>query len=80
MGHKTHHDGVVGSDAVGVPSCFECLLEDQNVISMIGNHDILVARIGLDGEMTGVICVELADGDSMDVEFIGRRHWIMGGK
>jgi hypothetical protein len=39
---------------------------------VIGNHHILVAGPGLDGEMFGVVCVELADGDDMDVDLVRR--------
>jgi hypothetical protein len=57
----------------------EGLLEDEVAIGVIGNHHILVARLGLDGETSGVICVELADGDDMDVDFIGRELRFFGG-
>ncbi len=56
---------------VGVAPAFEGLLEDEIAIGMIGNHDILVARAGLDGEPSRVVRVELADGVDMDVELIG---------
>ncbi len=46
---------------------------------MIGNHHILIARRGLDGETSGVVCVELADGDDTDVDFVGRELWFFGG-
>ncbi len=57
-----HHDGIVCCNAVGVAPAFESLLEDEIAISVIGNHDILVARAGLDGELSLVVRVELADG------------------
>ena len=39
----------------------------------VGNHDVLVARAGLDGEATGVVSVEFADGGNMDMVFVGRK-------
>ncbi len=65
------HDGIVCSNAVGVAPAFEGLLEDEIAIGMIGNHDILVARVGLDGEPSCVVCVELTDGVDVDVDLIG---------
>jgi hypothetical protein len=72
VGRKARHDGVVGSNAVFITPGLEGLLEDEVAIGVIGNHHILVAGPGLDGETSGVICVELADGDDTDVDFIGR--------
>ncbi len=57
----------------------EGLLEDEVAIGVIGNHHILVARPGLDGETSGVICVELADGDNTDVDFVGHELRLFGG-
>ncbi len=57
----------------------EGLLEDEVAIGVIGNHHILVAGPGLDGEMSGVVCVELADGDNMDVDFVGWELRFFGG-
>jgi hypothetical protein len=66
------HDGVVGCDAVGITPAFDGLLEDEIAIGVIGIHDILVAVTGLDGELSSVIHVELADGEDTDVDFVGR--------
>ncbi len=66
MGHQTRHDGVVCSNAVGVALAFKGLLEDEIAIGVIGNHDILVARAGLDGEPSRVVNVELTDGVDAD--------------
>ena len=38
----------------------EGLLEDEVAIGVIGNHRILVAGPGLEGEISGVICVDRA--------------------
>ncbi len=50
----------------------EGLLEDEVAIGVIGNHHILVAGPGLDKKTSGVVCVELADGDDTDVDFVGQ--------
>ena len=70
MRGETRHDGIVGGNTVGVSSSLERLLEDQVAIRMVGNHDILVAGVGLDQKPTGVIRVEFADGDNRDVKFV----------
>jgi len=54
---------------------FEGLLQDEVPIGVVGNHDILVARASFDGEPTGIICVELADGHDPDEELVGRGLW-----
>ncbi len=51
----------------------EGLLEDEVTIGVKGNHDILVTQRGLDWEPSSVIHVELADGNDMDVDFVGRK-------
>ncbi len=56
---------------MGVAPAFEGLLEDEIAIGVIGNHDILVARVGLDEEPSRVVRVELADGVDADVDLIG---------
>jgi hypothetical protein len=65
------HDGIVCSNAVDVAPAFEGLLDDEIAINVIGNHDILVARAGFDGEPSRVIRVELAHGVYVDVDLIG---------
>ncbi len=67
MGRQIRHDGVVCRNAVA----FEGFLEDEIAIGVIGNHDILVARAGLDGEPSHVVRVELADGVDADLDLIG---------
>jgi hypothetical protein len=56
---------------VGVTPAFKGLLEDENAIGVIGNHDKLVTRAGLDGELSRVVRVELADGVDLDADLIG---------
>jgi hypothetical protein len=46
---------------------------------VIDNHHILVAGPGLDRETSGVVCVELADGDNIDVDFVGQELRFFGG-
>jgi hypothetical protein len=79
VGRETHHDGVVGSNSVFITLGLEGLLEDEVAIGVIDNHHILVARPGLDWETSGVLCIKLADGDDMDVDFVGQELWFFGG-
>ncbi len=50
----------------------EGLLKDEVAIGVMGNHDILVARLCLDWEAAGIVRVECADGDNPDEDLIGR--------
>jgi hypothetical protein len=79
MGHEMRHDGVVGSNVVFITPGLEGLLEDEVAIGVIGNHHILVAGPGLDGETSDVICVELADGEDTDVDFVRQELRFFGG-
>jgi hypothetical protein len=63
---------------MGVTLVLEGLLEDEIAISMVGNHYILIARAGLDGEASSIICVELADGVDTNHNFIGRDGFCCG--
>ena len=65
------HDAGVGRDAVAVFSCLEGLDEDGVCVAVIGDHQVLVAAAGADGEASCVVCVELADGFQPDVELSG---------
>jgi hypothetical protein len=77
-GSQSGHDGIVCFDAVLVTPGFEGLLKDEVAIGVVGNHDILVSRPCFDGETTGIIGVELADGQDADEEFVGRGFWGSG--
>ncbi len=68
---QTGHDGIVGSNAVLVAPGLEGLLKDEVAIDVMGNHDILVARLCLDREAAGIVRVEFADGDDPDEDLIG---------
>ena len=72
MGYRAGHDGIVGGNAMGVALGLEGLLEDEVTIGVIGNHDILVARLGLDKELACIIRVELADGEYTNKDLIGQ--------
>ncbi len=56
---------------MGVAPAFEGFLEDEIAIGVIDNHEILVARAGLDGEPSRVVRVELTDRVNPDVYLIG---------
>ena len=56
------HDASVGSYVVAVFSCLEGLDEDGVCIAVVGDHQVLVAATGADGEASCVVCVERADG------------------
>ena len=56
------HDVSVGRYAVAVFSCLEGLDEDGVCVSVVGDHQVLVAGAGADGEASCVVCVERADG------------------
>jgi hypothetical protein len=72
VGCQMGHDGIVGGNAMLVAPGLEGLLEDEIAIGVIGNYDVLVSRPGPDWEMSCIICVELADGDDMDVDLVRR--------
>jgi hypothetical protein len=77
-GLQASHDDVLGRDAMGVTLVLEGLLEDDIVISIIGNHYILIPQAGLDREMSSVIFVELADGVDAIEDFVGRTYICQG--
>ena len=56
------HDASVGRYAVTVFSCLEGLDEDGVSVAVVGDHQVLVAAAGADGEASCVIRVERADG------------------
>ena len=56
------HDASVGRYAVAVFSCLEGLDEDGVGVSVVGDHQVLVAAAGADWEASCVVCVERADG------------------
>ena len=74
-GMPTHleavHDGIVGGDAVFVLTRLEGGLEDCIGVTVVGDHNVLVAAAGANGEATCVVCVELLDGFHPDVDFVG---------
>ena len=63
-GCQPGHDGIVlGSNAALDAPGLEGLLKFEVAIGLIGNQDILVARVGLDREAASIVHVELADGE-----------------
>ena len=49
------HDAGVGRDAVAVFPCLEGLDEDGVGVAVVGNHHVLVAAVGADGEVSCVV-------------------------
>ena len=56
------NDAGIGRYAVAVFSCLEGLDEDGVCVVVVGDHQVLVAAAGADGEASCVVCVERADG------------------
>ena len=56
------HDAGVFRDAVAVFLCLEGLDEDDVCVAVVGDHQVLVAAAGADGEASCVVCLERADG------------------
>ena len=56
------HDAGADWDAVAVLPCLEGLDEDGVGVAVVGDHQVLVAAAGVDGEASCVFCVERADG------------------
>ena len=46
---------------MAVFSCLEGIDEDGICVAVVGNHQVLVAAAGADGEASCVVCVERAD-------------------
>ncbi len=61
---------------MGVTLGFEGLLQDQVAISMVRDHNVLVAGAGPDGESARVVHVEFARGHHIQVELVrGKFRW-----
>ena len=56
------HDVSVRRDVVAVILCLEGLNEDGVYVAVVGDHQVLVATAGADGEASCVVCVERVDG------------------
>ena len=59
---ESGHDAGVGRGAVEVFLCLEGIDEDCVCFAMVGDHQVLVAAAGEDGEASCVICLDRADG------------------
>ncbi len=57
----------------------EGFLEDEVAISMIGDHNILVAGSCLNWELASVVSVQLAERMDLDKDFIGWADGFRGG-
>ena len=64
------HDAGMGSDAMAVMAQSEGLDEYGVAVSVVGQHDVLVAAAGGCGEAAHVVRVEFADGLNCDVELM----------
>ena len=75
---QTSHDCVVGFEAVAVFVRRERTGKNDIGVTMVGNHDILIAASGSDWETPGVVGVELADVLYTKMQFAGLlwgRQW-----
>ena len=65
------HDGGAGGDAVVIILGLERFNMDYIGVTVVSEHDVLVAATGVDREAAYVVREELADGLYPDVKFIG---------
>jgi hypothetical protein len=49
--------------------------EDYIELAVVGNCDVLVAAVCLDGESPGVVSVELGEWEVHDVELVGKGQY-----
>ncbi len=70
-GCQAPHNGFVGCNAMEVTLVLECLLEDEIVIGMEGDHDVLVSQACPDQKVAIVIYVQPAEGVHSDEDLIG---------
>jgi hypothetical protein len=68
---KSSHEVVVGWDAVSVVAGLEGFDEDGVGVTVVGQHEVLVAAARPYGEASHVVREELADGFVPQVEFFG---------
>ncbi len=65
------HDRVIGSQLVFVGPVNIRGAEDCVAAAVVGSGDVLVAAASLDGELSGVVGVELGEQEVCDVELVG---------
>ena len=70
FGLEARHDVVVRGKTVAIIARLKCRDKDGVGVYVVGNHDVLVATLGADGEPTHVIGVELTDWIYPDTEFL----------
>ena len=63
---------------MGVTAVLEGLLEDEIAICVKGNCYIVIPQASLDGKMSRVVRVELADGVDANKDFVGRADFCWG--
>ena len=68
---ETRHDAVVRRNEVSVVPRLEEFDHNGIGVDVVRQHNVVVSTEGADGEAAHVICVELADGITDDVEFLG---------
>ena len=80
FGLESGHDAPVCSYSMAVVAGLEGFHENGIGVTVVGQHDVLVATVRAGGESAHVLCVELADGLYKHVEFVcGRGGGIDGG-
>ena len=69
------HDAGMSSNAVAVMARLEGFDKDGLAVTVVGQHDVLVATMGAGGEESHVVRVEFADGLDGDLQFMGGGQW-----
>ena len=64
---EASHDAGMSSNAMAVVVRLEGFDKDGVAVTVVGQHDVLVAAAQADWEAAHVVCVELADGLNGDV-------------
>ncbi len=68
------HDRVVGSQSMFIGLVGIWGTEDYIAFAVVGNCDVLVVAVCLDGESSGVISVELGEWYVCNVQLVGEGH------
>ena len=69
------HDAGMSSNAMAVVVRLEGFDEDDVAVTVVDQHDVLVATTGAGGEASHIVHVEFADGLDGDVQFMGGGWW-----
>ena len=65
------HDAGVGSNAMAVVFRLKMFDKDDIGVTVVGEHDVLIATVRSDGEATHIVGEELADESDSKVKFVG---------